>query len=92
VVWTSPLIATFTPGAGKSYPSGSRHPLNAVEDEPRLGSDFEFSLVDGETVTTKCTLKLDTTMDCLKAKVDAVRFKVRMIFVLTCVASLCYLN
>ena len=77
LAWTSPLRASFTPGTRRGQASGSRHPANAVEDDPHRGSDVEFSLVDGETVTTKCSLELDATMEELQTTVADVRFQVR---------------
>ena len=76
VVWTSPLTASFTPGLNRCHPSGSRHPSNTVEDDLVPVSDTEFSLVDGQSVTTKCSLELDSTMEGLKTEIKSVCFTV----------------
>lgn len=75
VLWTRPLAASFMPGTGSSFPSGSRHPANLVEGESH-SSNTEFTLVDGEIVTATCTLELDPAMDGLEAEVVSVGFKV----------------
>jgi hypothetical protein len=75
VMWTQPLTASFAPGPRKNCPSGSRHPTNAVEEDPEE-SDVEFSLVHGQDVAAKCTLRLDSAMGSLQAEVVSVGFKV----------------
>ena len=77
MIWTKPLAASFVPGARDKFPSGSRHPGNSAADA-NVGSEAEFVLVDGEAVTSKCTLELDTAMEGLQIEVLSVGFKVSL--------------
>ncbi|GAX19945.1 hypothetical protein FisN_1Lh584 [Fistulifera solaris] len=74
VVWTNPLTATFSRGSGNSCPSGSRHPSNSLARDP-LYAAKEFVLVDGESTTAVCHLKLDSAMEGLGTDIVSVSFK-----------------
>lgn len=74
LVWAAPLTATFSPGAKSVYPSGNRHPSNGAE-----GYEFdndERVVVDGESVSTRCSLHLDPSMDGLRTELASIRFEV----------------
>jgi hypothetical protein len=75
IVWTNPLTATFSRGSGNTCPSGSRHPLNSLVRDP-LYSAKEFALVDGESTTAVCHLRLDSAMEGLETDIVSVAFKV----------------
>jgi hypothetical protein len=78
IVWAPPISAKFIPGASKGCPSGSRHPSNTVNSTHRTGSNEEYVLVDGERVSTRCSLQLDPSMEGLKAEIVSVRFEVSL--------------
>lgn len=74
IVWAAPLAASFSPGAKKVYPSGNRHPSNGAE-----GYEFDIDervVVDGESVSTRCTLYLDPSIDGLCTDLASIRFEV----------------
>jgi hypothetical protein len=75
VVWTNPLTATFSRGSGSTCPSGSRHPSNSLVRDP-LYAAKEFALVDGESTTAVCHLKLDSAMEGLGTDIVSVSLKV----------------
>lgn len=83
IVWSQPISTTFSPGLKSSYPCGNRHPTNTVPDsESRRNPiastiDAEMVLVDGERVTTKCTLEAAASADGLLADINEVKFEVR---------------
>jgi len=77
MLWAQPLSATFVHGVRKMYPSGSRHPSNGVDSHASADPDDEFALIDGETVTMKCSLQADNAVEGLKTEIVAVRFEVR---------------
>jgi hypothetical protein len=65
VIWTSPLSANFdrVDDAQKAPPAGSRHPSNCMPDETLTtqasdakDEERELALVDGELVSTRCSL------------------------------------
>lgn len=77
IVWNPPIAAKFTPGASKGYPSGSRHPSNTLIDGvPRANTSEEYVLVDGDRVSTRCSLQLDPSMEGLQMEIVSVRFEV----------------
>ena len=74
IVWASPIFASFTSGARRVLPSGNRHPSNGAEGD---GDDNdECILVDGESVSTRCRLQLDPSMDGLSTELASIRFEV----------------
>jgi len=74
IVWASPIFASFTSGARRVYPSGNRHPANGAEGD---GDDNdECVLVDGESVSTRCRIQLDPSMEGLSTELASVRFEV----------------
>ena len=77
LVWAAPLIATFSPGAKSVYPAGNRHPSNGAEGYEF--DDDERVVVDGESVSARCSLHLDPSMDGLRTELAAIRFEVRQI-------------
>lgn len=87
VVWAQPLSASFGQGVRKFYPSGSRHPSNAVGNSTVDLDDDEFALIDGETVTMKCSLQADSATRDLKTEIVAVSFQVRRLLSLACFVS-----
>jgi len=74
IVWASPITASFSPGARRVYPSGNRHPSNGAEGEE--DDNDERVVVDGERVSTRCTLHLDPSMDGLSTELASIRFEV----------------
>jgi hypothetical protein len=76
IVWAHPLCATFSQGVRRNHPSGSRHPSNAVNNGVDAGLDDEFALIDGETVTLKCSLQAGTAVEGLNTEIVSVRFLV----------------
>lgn len=82
VTWSQPLSATFSPGLKLTHPCGNRHPTNNVPDANNRRNissnifDTEMVLVDGERVTSKCSLEAAAAADELNVEIDEVRFEV----------------
>lgn len=74
IVWTSPIVSTFSWGAKKIVPSGNRHPSNRANGD--ADETDECVIVDGESTSIRCNLHLDGSMDWLKTELVAIRFEV----------------
>lgn len=74
IIWASPITASFSAGARRVYPSGNRHPTNGAEGEE--DENDERVVVDGESVSTRCTLHLNPSMDGLSTELASIRFEV----------------
>jgi hypothetical protein len=83
IVWSQPISTTFSPGVKSTHPCGNRHPTNVVPDSNTrrnpIGStvEAEMVLVDGERVTTRCTLEAAASADGLLTDVQEIKFQVR---------------
>lgn len=83
VVWSQPISTTFSPGLKTTQPCGNRHPTNTVPDSNSRRNpvapmmEAEMVLVDGERVTTKCTLEAAASADGLLTDVEEIKFEVR---------------
>ncbi len=84
VTWSQPLVATFSPGLKLTHPCGNRHPTNTVPDAnsrrapSHNASEAEMVLVDGERVTSKCTLEAAAAADELHVDINEIRFEVSL--------------
>jgi hypothetical protein len=82
VLWSAPISAVFSPGLKQTQPSGNRHPSNNVPDlnsstrSLTAATKNEMVLIDGERVSTKCTLEAATSADGLLADIEQIRFEV----------------
>ena len=83
ILWSAPISAVFSPGLKESQPSGNRHPSNNVPDfnssalSLTAATKREMVLIDGERVSTKCTLEAEASADGLTAVIEEIRFEVR---------------
>mmetsp|Transcript_28655 Transcript_28655/g.43736 ORF Transcript_28655/g.43736 Transcript_28655/m.43736 type:complete len:1599 (+) Transcript_28655:220-5016(+) len=84
VVWVSPLSAKFqhVDAAQKYPPSGSRHPSNSIQNEAtgnpedtRDQAVREIALIDGESVSTRCTLSSEDIPSSINIGVSRVWFE-----------------
>jgi len=84
IVWTSPISASFSPvqGLQKTYPSGSRHPSNSNVQNSNLNDDnsstalhSEVAMVDGETISTRCTFEANNVAPGMALKVSRIWFE-----------------
>ena len=86
ITWISPFAVDFVgvDSSQKGPPSGSRHPSNALTNEPseHFNSDkegqSEFALIDGERVHTRCTLRTIELPNEVDVEVSRVWFQVRV--------------
>lgn len=81
VLWVSPISAVFSPGLKDTHPCGNRHPSNNLPDTGNMKThdaltQTEMVILDGERVSTKCTLEAAASVDGLGADIDEIRFKV----------------
>jgi hypothetical protein len=88
VMWVSPIAAFFSPGLKTTHPCGNRHPSNNLPNRgdisPRSESEpTEMVVLDGERVSTKCTLEAVAAEDGLTVNIDAIRFEVRRLCMCT---------
>ncbi len=75
LVWSPPLAASFSPSKKTTQPSGNRHPSNSIMGSS-IGSESELVLIDGERVTTRCTLEAAAADNGLLVDIDEVSFLV----------------
>jgi hypothetical protein len=75
IVWEQPISVSFRPGVQTSQPSGIKHVSNAMEGGAKAGSGSDLVVVDGECVTTKCTLRAETNATDLKTEIVGIRFQ-----------------
>lgn len=83
VQWVPPISAFFSPGLKDAQPCGNRHPSNKLPNPSDASSYDNFAtsemvLLDGERVSTTCTLEAAASSDGLGADIDEIRFKVRV--------------
>lgn len=98
VIWTSPLSARFdrVDDAQKAPPAGSRHPSNCLADETSTSQaegaaseERQLTLVDGERVSTRCSLWSNEMSGATGIEVSKIWFEVsrvlqdRFVIVLT---------
>lgn len=98
VIWTSPLSARFdrVDDAQKAPPAGSRHPSNCLADETSTSQaegaaseERQLALVDGERVSTRCSLWSNEMSGATGIEVSKIWFEVsrvlqdRFVIVLT---------
>ena len=81
VLWVSPISAVFSPGLKDTNPCGNRHPSNNLPDTGNISAydastQREMVILDGDRVSTKCTLEAAASVDGLGADIDEIRFKV----------------
>jgi hypothetical protein len=70
VVWATPLSATFSPGSPSQLRSKAQDVLSKEVGE-------ELTVVDGETVSLRCSLQLDPSMDGLQVEIASLHFEVK---------------
>lgn len=78
VLWTPPMVVSFSCGSRDSTPSGSRHPSNLTNDaRPSDTSVFtEIPLIDGENVCIRSCLEANPILDDFALEVGPIRFEV----------------
>jgi hypothetical protein len=85
VIWTSPLSAKFdrVDDAQKAPPAGSRHPSNCLPDETSTtqasdatDEELQLALVDGELISTRCSLWANEMPSAIGIEVSRIWFEV----------------
>ena len=74
IVWEKPLSASFGRGVSRSQSSGIRHMANAEERGSR-GAANEWMISNGESLSTKCTLRAETNSTEVKMEIVSIRFE-----------------
>jgi hypothetical protein len=103
LMWTSPLSADFScvDTAQKAPPAGSRHPSNSIPDEATKNGtsepeeeeeDLELALVDGERVSTRCSLWSNEMPSDISIEVSRVWFEVSRVLCGVVLSSLIKAN
>jgi hypothetical protein len=92
VMWTSPVSTDFSAvdSAQKAPPSGSRHLSNLASTKESEGdtskesddAGLEFSLIDGERVSTRCSLWANEMPSDINIEVSRVWFEVSLLLCL----------
>eukprot|EP00934_Nitzschia_sp_Nitz4_P004916 Nitzschia sp. Nitz4//scaffold189_size62959//23388//27915//NITZ4_006307-RA/size62959-snap-gene-0.8-mRNA-1//-1//CDS//3329539893//4906//frame0 len=79
ITWCAPITAEFSSGLKETHPSGNRHPSNAIPGSTNAQtapfSEKEMVLVDGERLTTKCSLEAVASADGLVANLEEIHFE-----------------
>ena len=75
IVWSRPLMASFSPGVSTSQPSGMSHPNNISGDSGEAGTAPEMVTVDGGKMAAICTLHNQNTLWELRTELVGIDFK-----------------
>jgi hypothetical protein len=76
MVWARPLSAAFQHGASNIFPTVRSDTVHQYANSSNESStDTPFQVMDGESVTTTCSIQVESAVEGLKTEVIAVRYE-----------------